>query len=147
MKVYNYQSNIKNIDFTNSIYLAGPSIRDGETPWRQNAISEFSNFNFSGNIIIPEKAENLTFDQIFNWEIECMERVSKILFWIPRDLDILPGFTTNVEFGLYVGKDKVYPGSPKDAPKTRYLIKLNEYKNGNIWSHDLKSLVYICINK
>ena len=44
-----------------------------------------------------------------------------IVFWIPRDLDTLPGFTTNIEWGAWHRSGKVVLGAPPDAPKMRYL--------------------------
>jgi hypothetical protein len=49
------------------------------------------------------------------------------LFWIPRDLRTLPGFTTNVEFGLDVTTGRAVLGCPPDCPnpeRNRYLIWL-----------------------
>jgi hypothetical protein len=36
-------------------------------------------------------------------------------------LETLPGFTTNVEFGRYVGSGRCVYGRPEGAPHTRYL--------------------------
>lgn len=48
------------------------------------------------------------------------------MFWIPRDVRTLPGFTTNVEFGLDVGAGRpVVLGCPPDCAspdRNRYLI-------------------------
>lgn len=50
-----------------------------------------------------------------------LERASVIAFWVPRDLERLPGFTTNVEFGGYVGSGRVVYGRPDGWPMNRYL--------------------------
>lgn len=44
-------------------------------------------------------------------------------FGFPRDLDVLPGFTTNVEFGYWLHDDycKIVYGRPDNAPKTKYI--------------------------
>ncbi|MFI1104590.1 hypothetical protein [Streptomyces melanogenes] len=50
---------------------------------------------------------------------------SAVLFWIPHDLKVLPGFTTNVEFGLDVGTARTVLGCPPDCPtpeRSRYLV-------------------------
>jgi hypothetical protein len=47
------------------------------------------------------------------------------MYWIPRDLRTLPGFTTNVEFGLDVTTGRAVRGCPPDCPnpeRNRYLI-------------------------
>lgn len=55
-----------------------------------------------------------------------------ILFWIPRKLPDMPGFTTNVEFGYWLHSKKVIYGRLNDATKTKYLdwlYKLDYNKN------------------
>jgi hypothetical protein len=46
-----------------------------------------------------------------------------VAFWVPRNLKDMPGFTTNVEFGLFVDSSfqVVFLGYPKNAEKMRYL--------------------------
>ena len=48
---------------------------------------------------------------------------NKIFFWIPRTSD-LPGFTTNVEFGMWYKDHKTYYGRPDSAEHCRYLDTL-----------------------
>lgn len=55
-------------------------------------------------------------DSIPSWRPDARERASAILFWIPRDLNTLPGFTTNVEFGLDIGTGRAVLGCPPDCP-------------------------------
>ena len=43
------------------------------------------------------------------------------MFWIPRDLEKLPGFTTNIEAGEWLHSGKLVIGAPDEAPKIRYL--------------------------
>lgn len=52
-------------------------------------------------------------------------------FWMPRHLETLPGFTSNVEFGRYVGSGRVVYGRPEGAPHTRYLDWLYQKLTGN----------------
>jgi hypothetical protein len=40
---------------------------------------------------------------------------------VPRDPATLPGFTTNVEFGRFVGRKPCVYGRPDGAPHTGYL--------------------------
>jgi hypothetical protein len=54
------------------------------------------------------------------------------VFWIPRDLVWLPGFTTNVEFGRYIGSGKCVYGRPDSAPKNRYLDWLYQKLTGEV---------------
>ncbi|MCI2422871.1 nucleoside 2-deoxyribosyltransferase domain-containing protein [Saccharopolyspora sp. K220] len=60
-----------------------------------------------------------------DWETDARSAATAILFWIPRDLKSLPGFTTNVEFGLDVTTGKAVLGCPPDCPnpeRNRYLV-------------------------
>lgn len=36
------------------------------------------------------------------WEHLAIESCDVLMFWVPRDLETLPGFTTNVEFGYWL---------------------------------------------
>jgi ADP-ribose pyrophosphatase YjhB (NUDIX family) len=55
------------------------------------------------------------------WEDRELRRADVIVFWVPRDLATLPGFTTNVEYGRWHDSGKVVLGTPPDAPGIRYL--------------------------
>lgn len=57
------------------------------------------------------------------WEWHALSLADQILFWVPRELGRLPGFTTNVEFGAWAASGKVAFGAPPHAPKNRYLIR------------------------
>ena len=60
----------------------------------------------------------------FLWETAARARATAILFWIPRDVVELPGFTTNVEFGLDAPTGRAVLGCPVDCPnpeRNRYL--------------------------
>ena len=73
---------------------------------------------FPGVVLIPERRDWVSsFDYIdqVEWEFTCLEAATVIAFWIPRDLISLPGFTTNVEFGRYVGSGKCVYGRPASA--------------------------------
>ena len=117
-----------------SIFLAGPTLRNDffENSWRKDAVRILEEKGFDGNVYIPESetgdygAINLDVNGYPEWEWARLERSQIILFWIPRDLEKLPGFTTNVEFGRYITlcPEKVVLGYPKDAPKNTYLGQL-----------------------
>jgi hypothetical protein len=108
-----------------SIFLAGPSPRgDGVFNWRPEAIELLASAGFTGQVFSPLPRDGEWSKDYYGqiaWELEYLERAAVIMFWIPRDLEHLPGFTTNVEFGLYVKSGKIVLGFPKGAPKTRYL--------------------------
>ncbi|MFD3544831.1 nucleoside 2-deoxyribosyltransferase domain-containing protein [Streptomyces sp. NPDC058655] len=116
-----------------SIFLAGPTPRaDQPTPsWRPDAIGELT-AQWTGrqrlSVLTPESRGGIRaahYDEQVDWETDAREHADAILFWIPRDLASLPGFTTNVEFGLDVGTGRAVLGCPPDCPnpeRNRYLI-------------------------
>ncbi|MBQ7308519.1 MAG: nucleoside 2-deoxyribosyltransferase domain-containing protein [Clostridia bacterium] len=117
----------KKIDTTKkSIFLAGPTPRSNDTEsWRPEAIRILKELGFNGEVFIPEfKTEvmqDLEYPQIIEWELEHLDKASIICFWVPRKLDTMPAFTTNVEFGYHLKTGKVVYGRPDTAPKNRYL--------------------------
>lgn len=113
-----------------SIFLAGPTPRDQDVPsWRPDALAwlekHAAEMGLSDMVVfVPEDEEGefqgSYIDQV-EWESKGLNFADVILFWVPRDLEWLPGFTTNVEFGKWCSSAKAVLGHPKDAPKTRYL--------------------------
>ncbi|MFI5865015.1 nucleoside 2-deoxyribosyltransferase domain-containing protein [Streptomyces sp. NPDC051546] len=116
-----------------TVFLAGPTPRsDSPAPsWRPDAIGELA-AQWSGKqqltVLTPESRGRFRaahYDDQVGWETEARRRADAILFWIPRDLASLPGFTTNVEFGLDVTTGRAVLGCPPDCPnpeRNRYLI-------------------------
>lgn len=97
--------------------------------WRLEAIQILKNLGFQGELYVPEPEDCGSFssshgkraldgynDQV-KWEREGLRRSKVILFWIPRDIQLLPGFTTNIEFGEWSGSGKCVLGYPADAHK------------------------------
>lgn len=97
--------------------------------WRPEAVDILRQLGFSGTVLIPERQNwEARFDYLdqVEWEFAGLEQADAIEFWIPRDVDLLPGFTTNVEFGRYVDSGRVVYGRPEGAPHNRYLDWLYE---------------------
>lgn len=119
-----------------SIFLAGPTPRNNNVKdWRIDVIEELKNKNFVGTIIVPtfeDKIDNnFAYEKQIEWELEYLEKSDLILFWIPRNLKTLPGFTTNIEFGFWLGKNpkKIIVGIPEYAEKCDYIIYMcKKYK-------------------
>jgi 8-oxo-dGTP pyrophosphatase MutT (NUDIX family) len=113
--------------YASSIFLAGPSPRKPEDyNWREEAIQLLEEGGFNGVVFAPvyrnnEWSESFNYDKQIKWETKWLNASDLIVFWVPRDLKELPGFTTNVEFGLWVKSGKVLLGSPLDAEKMSYL--------------------------
>ena len=116
-----------------SIFLAGPTPRADDVPsWRPEAVEILKSKGFAGDVFIPEdkSAERYSdYDGQINWEWNGLDAATVQVYWVPRDLQTMPAFTTNVEFGLYAASGKCVLGYPKGAPKMRYLHALAEKYN------------------
>lgn len=145
------KQNVQEVLKNKTIFLAGPTPRSKEVEsWRPEAVAILEQLGFKGVVIIPERrdweAKFEYFDQT-DWESETLTGCNVIVFWVPRDLTDMPAFTTNVEFGRFVGQHKIWElthslgfpvppaqrqkivgpkydvvyGRPDDAPNNRYL--------------------------
>jgi len=109
-----------------SIFLAGPTPRKKKeaASWRPAALEILARLGFAGAVLVPERRDGWVgveyLDQV-EWEHGGLEGCSAIAFWVPRDVETLPGFTTNVEFGRHVGSGRCVYGRPEGAAHTRYL--------------------------
>lgn len=133
--IVNY-SNEKVLKGDKSIFLAGPTPRSMDVDtWRTEATKILDELGFRGIVYVPEKEfDDRTFDydnQVL-WEREALHNATTIVFWIPRNVEVMPGFTTNVEFGYWISKnsDKVIYGRPNNCPKNKYLDWLYETETG-----------------
>jgi calcineurin-like phosphoesterase family protein len=123
----------KNIEVVGpTIFLAGPTPRDKNVPsWRPAFTEELLRSGFRGTIIIPEPEffqENFDYDKQIEWEDEGLTKAHLIVFWVPRNLKDMPGFTTNIEFGEWMKSGKIVLGFPPKAEKMRYLtFKADKY--------------------
>ena len=114
-----------------SVFLAGPTPRPGGVPsWRPAAVAELARKRGTAPLAVlsPESRGGrraAQYDCQVRWETAARASASAVLFWVPRDLAEMPGFTTNVEFGLDVGAGRpVVLGCPPDCPdpeRNRYL--------------------------
>ena len=109
----------------NSIFLAGPTPREEKVAsWRVDAVKKLEELGFDGVVFVPEYSTwvpKTNYVDQANWEREALTEATVILFWIPRSLPDMPGFSTNVEFGYWLHSKKVIYGRPDGAPKTKYL--------------------------
>lgn len=121
-----------------SIFLAGPSPRkEKDFHWRPEALRFLEEFGFDGQVFVPLKSNGAwlgDFKDQCNWELDHLEKATVIAFWVPRKIEGLPGFTTNVEFGLYVKSGKVVLGYPSEAEKMRYLRLLARRYDVSVFS-------------
>lgn len=111
--------------FTRAIFLAGPTPRAPDVPsWRPRAIELLAERGWDGAVLVPEDAGGSPrFDYVdqVDWEEAGLHLADVILFWVPRDLATMPGFTTNVEWGVWHASGKAVLGAPPGAPKMEYL--------------------------
>jgi len=170
MKIYYVNSELPEKSLIeNSIFLAGPTPREKAVPsWRPDAVSILEDVGFGGSVFIPETDDGdwlRHYDRQVEWEWSALAKATVVLFWIPRHLGEMPGFTTNVEFGLIAAlkpKSAVL-AFPEGAPKTRYLAELADQIEHfhNIFgsksglppycaiprASTLRSALEICVNK
>lgn len=112
--------------WTKSLFLAGPTPRSPEVrSWRPRALQILQGCGYDGIVFVPENRDGSQpaggYEDYADWEHKGLNAADCIIFWIPRDLKNLPGFTTNIEFGLFVKSGKIILGFPPDAEKVRYL--------------------------
>ena len=111
-----------------SIFLAGPTPRNKDVKsWRPTAIELLRDqLNFAGTVLIPERKDwSAKFDYTdqTEWEAAGLKHATAIVFWVPRQMDVMPALTTNVEFGFWMARapEKVLYGRPDSAVYVRYL--------------------------
>lgn len=111
-----------------SIFLAGPTPRSESVPsWRPGALEELERLGFDGEVFVPEDrtwGQRESYDGQVQWEWAALSRSAAIVFWVPRELETMPAFTTNVEFGMCASGGKMVYGRPDGAPKVGYLDEL-----------------------
>ena len=112
--------------WSKSIFLAGPTPRATKPvpSWRPDALAHLRAIGYDGVVFVPEPADGTfgdDYDAQIDWERKAFHLADVLVFWVPRELDTLPGFTTNVEFGRWADSHKFVLGHPPGAPKTRYL--------------------------
>lgn len=111
--------------FSRALFLAGPTPRSPEVAsWRPDALAALAARGYDGAVFVPEDSDGsrrFDYTDQVEWEEEGLRMADAIVFWIPRDLEALPGFTTNVEWGVWQSSGKVVLGAPPSAPKLAYL--------------------------
>ncbi|MFC3492533.1 nucleoside 2-deoxyribosyltransferase domain-containing protein [Glycomyces rhizosphaerae] len=113
-----------------AVFLAGPLPRSAEVPaWNREAVALLrERWRQEGRLVVftPELREGVLADYTgqVEWEHRWLHAADVILFWVPRDLDTMPAFTTNIEWGAWYDSGKVVFGAPVGAPKNEYLLHL-----------------------
>ncbi len=94
--------------------------------WREEALEILRSAGYDGHAFVPQTEDwgwCGDYKRQVEWEWAALGRAERVLFWVPRNLETMPAFTTNVEFGFMAA---IYPermvlGFPENAPKNRYL--------------------------
>src|SRR5512135_587825 len=115
--------------WSKSLFLAGPTPRTKDVlSWRPEALRLLETLGYDGTVFIPEDRgfngcaitpEN--YEPQILWEHEAIRRADAVVFWVPRDLDAMPAFTTNIEWGEQFDSGRVALGYPKETPKMGYF--------------------------
>lgn len=108
-----------------SIFLAGPTTVSKDIPsWRPKAIEILEAFGYDGVVFIPEPRPEIgkwpKWTDEIEWEERYLNMADCVLFWVPRNLKFLPGFTTNTEWGVWENSGKAVFGAPDGARKVHY---------------------------
>jgi 8-oxo-dGTP pyrophosphatase MutT (NUDIX family) len=115
-----------------AVFLAGPLPRAADVPsWNPEAIKLLrERWDGDGRLVVftPEPRDGVTADYIgqIDWEHRGLHDADAIVFWVPRDLETMPAFTTNIEFGIWYDSGKAVFGAPASAPKNEYPVHLAE---------------------
>jgi hypothetical protein len=123
MKVY-YSDEKLPEDFSNSIFLAGPTPRLSHVKsWRPDALDILKRLEYNGTVFVPERKSWTNFDYVdqIEWEWKALNNCTKIVFWIPRDMVTMLAMTTNVEAGIYFQSGRSVYGRPDHSPNNGYL--------------------------
>lgn len=124
------------------VFLAGPTPRAPEASpeplsWRRHMVRLIQREPPSWIVSVPEDSgfgapRAADPEDQDRWEWKALADADVVLFWIPRDLNTLPDFTTNIEFGLCIERDpqRVVLGVPPGTPKCRYLTHLYHARTG-----------------
>jgi hypothetical protein len=133
-----------------SIFLAGPTPRaGGPESWRKEALLILDQLEFKDNVFIPEPSDGRWpehYEEQVGWEYEALHACGLIVFWVPRS-ELMPGFTTNVEFGYWLRSGKILYGRPDWSIKNRYLDSMYEIETGMKPYDNLQSLLAEAVNK
>jgi hypothetical protein len=133
-----------------SIFLAGPSPRDKSIhDWRDDAFKIFDELGFDGRLFVPRPSSGpfQDYDGQVDWELHHLFLADCIMFWVPRDLKTLPGFTTNYEAGLFIRSPKIVYGRPDEAPNNRYFDSIYRRFQDREPANDLKETIVQAIKR
>ena len=131
-----------------SIFLAGPTPREASVKsWRPEFIEELKSKGFSSSVFAPENrvlGSPYDFETQVDWEVSGLTKANLVIFWIPRNLETMPAFTTNIEFGEFMHSGKIIVGFPPDSVNNRYIGKRCQMHNVPLFDNIKKMVSFIC---
>ena len=97
--------------FSRSLFLAGPSLRSGQEgeSWRKDALHILDDMGFDGLVFVPENREGRLdehhdYEGLVSWEEKHLNVADCILFWVPRQMEKLPGSDHQYRMGHLDGQ-------------------------------------------
>jgi hypothetical protein len=136
-----------------TIFLAGPieRVTEGQPVriprWRDTALTYLDRRPEKLVVYNPQwvtKSKDWTYEAQVKWELDAMSRAMVRLFWVERNLPVLPGFTTNIEWGKWWDDLDTVSGAPPDAQHVRYMQTLHCFA-GKPWYTSLKQCCDVAI--
>lgn len=119
-----------------SLFLAGPTPRKSFIKsWRPQAVNLLRRFHQEIAVYYPEPMMEGKWspgtDEHINWERAALIRSRAILFWVDRNLEHMPGFRTNTEWGFWTScdPDRLVLAYPKGAPVMRGMANDARFYN------------------
>lgn len=114
--------------FPMSMFLAGPTPRDPAVKsWRPEALTILGNLEYAGVVFVPEPRPGTPWpekQQQYAWEADALHASDRIVVWLCRNMQTLPGLTTNQELGRWLARDpaRVVLATPEGAEHVGYQI-------------------------
>ena len=96
-------------DMTCSLFVMGPTPRrDAEeaVSWRRDALRILETLGFQGEVFVPEPRDGVwpeDYATQIGWEDAALNQSDRILVWLDREMESMPGLTTNDEWGFWKG--------------------------------------------
>lgn len=128
-----------------SIFLAGPTPRSPNVKsWRPEALAILGSYDiyYEGIVLVPETPDGKFPDYAaqIEWEHYCLDNCSKIVFWVPRNIENMLAMTTNIEFGTYMKSKRIVYGRPDGSPHTHYMDYCYKKFTGDDPFNDLEKM-------
>lgn len=121
---------------TPSLFLAGPTPRKSFIKsWRPRALNLIRRYRQEIVVYYPEPMIDGKWspdsDDHINWERAALIRSRAIFFWVDRNLEHMPGFRTNTEWGYWTSCDpgRLVLAYPKGAPGMRGMANDARFYN------------------